>query len=242
MKNQSMFPYRRNGPKKRGKGGGGGGGGPGAPGGRRHRDGGGGGPRRLPGSAGELLPLLQPATKALAQMLAGNTRSSGQLVHARNILSQANRLVDERHVDRLPPAAREDFFEQLARLKLTIADAEDAGLEDEARPETASRPVEPVGVERLREVALRLAMAEAPAQPVYAGPAMADDHVDEPLPERHRDEPARASLEAARERLRLQHREDATAAGAAEEGTNTGPRRERLRLKSLRPAAPDAEG
>src|SRR4051812_4518991 len=108
MKNQAMFPFRRNGPKKRGKG----------DGGRRPHDGGGGGGggRRVPGSAAELLPMMQPTTKALAQMLAGNTKSSGQLVHARNILAQATRMVDERHVDRLPPAAREEFFEQLARL------------------------------------------------------------------------------------------------------------------------------
>src|SRR3954470_5770228 len=122
MKNQSMFPYRRNGPKKRGKGGGGAGGG------RRHHDGGGG--RRIPGSAAELLPMLQPTTKALAQMLAGNTKSSGQLVHARNILAQAQRLVEERQVDRLPPMQREEFLEQLARLKLTLADADEAGLQE----------------------------------------------------------------------------------------------------------------
>ena len=123
MKNQSMFPFRRNGPKKRGKGGGGG---------RRPQDnGGGGGGRRVPGSAAELLPMLQPSTKALAQMLAGNTKSSGQLAHARSVLAQANRMVEERLADRLPPAAREQFFEQLAILKLTIADAEEAGLAEE---------------------------------------------------------------------------------------------------------------
>ena len=136
MKNQSMFPFRRGGGKKRGKGG------PG----RRHHDGGngggggGGGMRRVPGSAAELLPMLQPATKALAQMLAGNTKVSGQLVHARNVLAQANRMVEERMADRLPPAAREDFLEQLARLKLTIADAEDAGLEPDPETEVQVRP------------------------------------------------------------------------------------------------------
>ena len=60
--------------------------------------------------------MLQPSTKALAQMLAGNTKSSGQLAHARNVLAQANRMVDERLADRLSPAAREQFFEQLAIL------------------------------------------------------------------------------------------------------------------------------
>ena len=47
-------------------------------------------------------------------MLAGNTKMSGQLVHARGVLAQANRMVEERMPDRMPPAARELFFEQLA--------------------------------------------------------------------------------------------------------------------------------
>ena len=76
-----MFPFRRNGPKKRGKGGGGGGG-------RRHHHDAGGANRRIPGSAAELLGMMQPTTKALAQMLAGNTKTSGQLVHARNVLAR----------------------------------------------------------------------------------------------------------------------------------------------------------
>ena len=66
---------------------------------------------------------------------------SGQLVHARGVLAQANRMVDERLPDRLPPAAREQFFQQLAFLKLTIADAEEAGLAAEA-------PAEPAGQAR----------------------------------------------------------------------------------------------
>ena len=76
--------------------------------------------------------MMQSSTKALAQMLAGNTRMSGQLVHARGVLAQANRMVDERLPDRLPPAAREQFFQQLAFLKLTIADAEEAAMAAEA--------------------------------------------------------------------------------------------------------------
>src|SRR5829696_4138676 len=135
MKCQSMFPFRRNGPKKRGKGGGGGSGG------RRHHDNGGGG-RRVAGSAAELLPMMQPTTKALAQMLAGNTKTSGQLVHARSVLAQANRMVEDRLPDRLSPRAREEFFEQLAVLKLTIADAEDDGLVLEEEP--APRPTPPM--------------------------------------------------------------------------------------------------
>ena len=133
-----MFPFRRNGPKKRGKGGGGGGGG-----GRRHHDNGGGAGRRVPGSAAELLPMMQPSTKALAQMLAGNTKMSGQLAHARSVLAQANRMVEDRLPDRLPPAAREQFLEQLALLKLTITDAEEAGSWPRRRgrePAAPSRP------------------------------------------------------------------------------------------------------
>src|SRR5919205_575188 len=150
MMNRSMFPFRRGGGKKRGKGG---------PGQRHphphqhHRDG-----RRVPGSAGELLALLQPTTNALAEMLAGNTKSSGQLVHARNILAQAQRLVDERQVDRLPPAQREEFLEQLARLKLTLADADEAGLQ-EAAPAAEQRPAATVAPDTLRDVARRLALA-----------------------------------------------------------------------------------
>lgn len=237
MKNQSMFPYRRNAGKKRGKGG------PG----RRPHDGGGGDGRRVPGSAAELLPMLQPATKALAQMLAGNTRTSGQLVHARNILAQANRIVDERHVDRLPPAAREEFFEQLARLKLTIADAEEAGLAPEPQPDVQVTPVEVMGADRLREVALRLAAASAePApQPSFAPPAhfaLEEAEDERPAPGRAggADAPPRSvdvgeADEATGSRLRR-------AVGDPASPAPEGPRRERLRLKPLRQAGANPEG
>ena len=231
MKNQSMFPYRRSGGKKRGKGG---------PGRRHHHDGGG---RRVPGSAAELLPLLQPTTKALAQMLAGNTKMSGQLVHARNILAQANRLVDERMVDRLPPAAREEFFEQLARLRLTIIDAEEAGLGLEPRPEVQVRPVEAVDADRVREVALRLAAVSAEGSPPRPAPVPRFEP-DEEMPEREAEHGPREvevgeADEATGSRLRR-------AVNGPEEGfrpapAGTGPRRERLRLKPIRQAA-ESEG
>lgn len=244
MKNQSMFPYRRNGPKKRGKGGGG----------RRHHEGGGNNAgRRVPGSAAELLPMLQPTTKALAQVLAGNTKMSGQLVHARNILAQANRLVDERLVDRLPPAHREEFFEQLARLKLTIADAEEAGLAPEPRTEVQVKPVEVMGVDRLREVALRLAAASATPEPapLPPPPLQISQIIEEEQEERR--EAAGPSLvgspEAregdARSRLRLRVSrpgEGPALAGDSAPAVATGPRRERLRLKPLRQAASDSDG
>ncbi|MEK0085931.1 hypothetical protein [Benzoatithermus flavus] len=240
-----MFPYRRNGPKKRGKGGGG----------RRHHEGGGNGAgRRVPGSAAELLPMLQPTTKALAQVLAGNTKMSGQLVHARNILAQANRLVDERMVDRLPPAQREEFFEQLARLKLTIADAEEAGLSPEPRTEVQVKPVEVVGVDRLREVALRLAAASAtpepgplPPPPLQVAQIMEQEQEEQRAAARASlaDEGAEERENGARPRLRLRvsrSADEPAMAGGTTPAAGTGPRRERLRLKPLRQVASDADG
>jgi hypothetical protein len=219
MKNQSMFPFRRNGPKKRGKGGGG----------RRPQDHGGGSVRRVPGSASELLPMLQPSTKALAQMLAGNTKSSGQLAHARNVLAQANRMVDDRLPDRLPPAAREQFFEQLAILRLTITDAEEAGLAEEMKPDTPVRQRAPMDVDRLREVALRLATAEPVPQVPLA--ALRSDEPDEfeEIGQQPGYAPARSRVAAG------------DAPGVPEAPVGTGPRRERLRLKSVQ-RTPESEG
>lgn len=153
-----MFPFRRGGGKKRGKPQGQG---QNQSGGRRQSGGG----RRIPNSASELLGTLQPTTKSLAQVLAGNTRASGQVVHARNILAQAERLVDERAVDRLPPKQREEFLEQLARLKLTLADADDAA-EAEATREAPAEAAPPVTMDRLRELALSLAAGSTAAEPV----------------------------------------------------------------------------
>lgn len=155
-----MFPYRRGANRKRGKQ-------------RRRREGG----RRLPNNPQELLTLLQPATKALAQVLAGQAKPSGQIVHARNVLAQAERLVAEGAVDRLPPARREEFHEQLARLKLTVTDyesqygaegaaaaAEEAYADDgEAAVEAAPRREVPA--EKLRALALALAASTRAAEP-----------------------------------------------------------------------------
>src|SRR5919106_1111804 len=157
MQNRSIFPYRRHGPKNRVKHG------PN----RKSR-----GPQKgLPNSARDLLPLLQPATKALAQMLAGRTGASGQLGHARTMLAQAERMTAERAHNRLTPAEREEFFEQLARLKLTLADA-DAEAEVQAVEEQVPRPpAPPVAQERLKEMALALSMRERPSQPVAGAPS-----------------------------------------------------------------------
>jgi hypothetical protein len=160
MQNRSMFPFRRHGAKKRSKGAA-----------RRSR-----GPQRpLPNSARDLLPLLQPATKALAQMLAGRTGASGQLNHARNLLAHAERLIDDRMHNRLIPAEREEFFEQLARLRLTLADA-DAEAEVRAAEEQEEKapPPPPVGQERLKEMALALSRPERDR----SGPRRPSDQTD----------------------------------------------------------------
>jgi hypothetical protein len=170
--------------------------------------------------------MLQPTTKALAQMLAGNTKSSGQLVHARNILAQAQRLVEERQVDRLPPMQREEFLEQLARLKLTLADADEAGLQ-EAVPAAEQRPVASIAPDTLRDVARRLALASesVAASPEPAPPAPEESPEAEPLPA---DDPAGIAAKADRLRLRLSNDPDAPAPVRA---------RDRLRLRPLKPAA-----
>jgi hypothetical protein len=175
--------------------------------------------------------MLQPTTKALAQMLAGNTRVSGQLVHARNVLGQAQRLVEERAVERLPPAQREEFLEQLARLKLTLIDADE--LEPVDHGDTAGHPpAVPVAVDRLRDVARRLATSGSPEPPPTPLPSV-EMMEDEPAPADGADigevgnplagEPERG------DRLRLRM---ATAGGPEPIRA-----RERLRLRSTKPAA-----
>ena len=146
MQNRGMFPYRRHGAKKRSKG---------AP--HKPR-----GPQRpLPNSARDLLPMLQPATKALAQMLAGRAGASGQLNHARNLLAHAERLINDRVHNRLIPVEREEFFEQLARLRLTLADADAEAQEQTAEEQEERRPPPPpVAQERLKEMALALSRPE----------------------------------------------------------------------------------
>lgn len=222
-----MFPYRRNGGKKRGKGG------PGGPPGppqhqqqfNRHRDQGGGNGRRVPGSAAEMLSMLQPTTKALAQMLAGDARVSGQIAHARNVMVHAHRLVEERAVDRLPPAHREEFLEQLARLKLTLTDAEEALEAAEAEPEAPRRANVELGVDHLREVARRLAISSnTVTPPPPALPVAAEDAEPEEEPEPEREIPAAVAARGERIRLRLSPDADGPAPVRA---------RERMRLKTI---------
>jgi len=158
-----MYPYRRNNQRKRNR----------SNNSRRNKASG----RRLPGSARELLPMLQPATKSLAQVLAGNTKASGQFVHARNVVERADQLVAEKQLDRMSVRDREEFLEQLARLKLTVTDAEeefgpleeeeDDGAETDADAAPDAADEEPVDEEALRaqqEEDQRRAEAEAAEQ------------------------------------------------------------------------------
>lgn len=143
------------------------------------------GPQKgLPNSARDLLPMLQPATKALAQMLAGRTAVSGQLEQARAVLDQAERLISDRVHNRLNPAEREEFFEQLARLRLTLADAADEAearaVEEQAPPRPAAPPV---AQERLMEMALALATPEGARRRGASGGESDSGVLGAPVPE-----------------------------------------------------------
>jgi hypothetical protein len=204
-----MFPYRRN-VKKRGKN---------APQPRKGAQHSGQG-QRIPGSARELLRLLQPTTKALAQLLAGNSRPSGQLAHARHVLEQAQWLVEDRQVERLSPSEREEFLEQFARLKLTIADARDLEQESETGVAADARPTKPtVAPERLREMALALSSVNPPPSFPAPAPAGVAEPVLEPEPPAAQAEPAEPESEE------------------PEGEARSGPRGQRLRLRRTTPLA-----
>src|SRR5690606_10855115 len=101
-----------------------------------------------------------------------------QLNHARNLLAHAERLINDRVHNRLNPAEREEFFEQLARLRLTIADAEAEAEVQAAEEQVERQPPRPVAQERLKEMALALSRPErdrlAPPRPAdEAGAAAA---------------------------------------------------------------------
>jgi hypothetical protein len=216
MQNRSMFPYRRHGSKKRSKGG------PM----RKPRS-----PQKgLPNSARDLLPMLQPATKALAQMLAGRTQVSGQLEQARAVLGQAERLIADRVHNRLNPAEREEFFEQLARLRLTLADAADEAETRAAEEQAPPRPAAPpVAQERLKEMALALATPEgARRRGAVGSEASAEPPATPPEDEERAARPVAETAPAPTSREGL----DAPRGGAAEGGASEaapqlpeGPRR-----------------
>lgn len=102
-------------------------------------------------------------------MLAGRSKKSGQVVHAQNVAAKAEQLIGERHVDRLNPRDREEFLEQVARLKLTLNDAADElaeaeVVENDQPEEVEEEPVDEQALEaeaaeskeRLRRIALSL--------------------------------------------------------------------------------------
>ncbi|WGF88357.1 hypothetical protein [Marinivivus vitaminiproducens] len=167
MQKRTIFPYRRQGPKKR----------------PRHagRNKGGGG--RQPNTARDLLSLMPSATKALAHMLGGKTKSSGQLKQAQAVREHAERFVAENAVERLSPSDREEFNEQYARLKLILQDAElEAAEEAQAAETEAAAPVAPpLDQARLREIALALAGVGTSPRPGPQAPAPVEDEpVEEP--------------------------------------------------------------
>lgn len=165
MQNRSMFPYRRHGGKKRSRG-------------PAHKSRG--AQRPLPNSARDLLPMLQPATKALAQMLAGRAGASGQLNQARSLLAHAERLISDRVHNRLNPAEREEFFEQLARLRLTLADADSEAEVQAAEEQVEKPPARTVAQERLKEMALALSRPERDRLRPLHSPDGSDSSGDEP--------------------------------------------------------------
>jgi hypothetical protein len=232
MQKRPMFPYRRPGQKKRPRN---------VAGGRnKFKDG-----RRLPGSPRELLSLLQPATKALAQMLVGKSQASGQLVHARGVLAQAQQMVEDRVVDRMTPADREEFLEQLARLRLTIADAEaeaQAAVEAQGEPPPAAAP--PVGRERLREMAIALTTPttrQVPLQPTGPEPGAEDEAEEEtaikPPPgwTPGRGQSAARGEPAVANRLRLRHKPEESGERAPAAAPVEEVKRQRLRLRRPKP-------
>ena len=182
MQNRGMFPYRRHGGKRRSKG-------------PSHKSR---GPQRpLPNSARDLLPMLQPATKALAQMLAGRAGVSGQLNHARNLLAHAERLINDRVHNRLIPAEREEFFEQLARLRLTLADAEAEAEVQAAEEQVEKEPPRPVAHERLKEMALALSRPDRERLPPRPAEDSDDPRSEPSAPAAHNAKPAGAREEEA---------------------------------------------
>ena len=104
--------------------------------------------------------MLQPATKALAQTPAGRAGFLDSQIHARNLLAHAERLINDRVHNRLIPVEREEFFEQLARLRLTWPTPTPkprCRYEEQVEKE----PPRPVAQERLKEMALALSRPNA---------------------------------------------------------------------------------
>jgi hypothetical protein len=202
MQKRSYFPYRRPGGKK--------------PRPNRNRDG-----RPPANSPRHLLSVMPSATKALAHVLAGKTKRSGQLRQAEIALEQAEKFIGEGAVERLPPREREEFLEQFARLKLILDDAAiemQAEAAERAAPPPPAAP--PVGQERLREIAFALAggatLPQVEPDPPPAPPAEPEPEAVETAPETKR-KMARSRRSGDRsERLTIGAGDRENAAGAGE--------------------------
>jgi hypothetical protein len=69
--------------------------------------------------------------------------------------------------NRLNPAEREEFFEQIARLRLTLADADSEAEFRAAEQQAPARPAPPpIAQERLKEMAMALATPEGRRRPL----------------------------------------------------------------------------
>jgi hypothetical protein len=147
-------------------------------------------------------------------MLVGRTAASGQLNHAKAILAQVERLVSDRAHNRLNPSEREEFFEQVARLRLTLADAESEAEVQAAEDDVPVQSPSPVNRERLKEMAMALTASGGSASDKSQGkaPVIEETEADE---ERESAEPVAASADKAEE-------EDQKPAAAARRSDDPG--------------------
>lgn len=124
----------------------------------RRQGGGGQAPRN------DLVSQMKSATKSLAQFLAGHTRVSGQYKHAVNVLARVEEQLERRPVESMRPTEKEDVLEHLARLKLTIADAEEDGLTD-SDEQTEAEPVKNAEPASADVMSVIMALSGQPSTP-----------------------------------------------------------------------------
>lgn len=171
------------------------------------------------------MSVIPSATKAVAQFISGNTRPSGQVAHARGVLGRAQKAIDDRLTERLAPGIKDDFLEQVALLRLTLADAATLD-EDEAeggfdeRPQAEAPPE--ISMDRLRALALSIAgnaQTQAPVQQPQEPQGEEDDQY-------HQD-----ALAAATASLKSSSKPNPTKTASATRGLNSSS--DKLRLKSM---------
>lgn len=210
----SSFPFRRGAGKKRPK-----------PTNNKGRGGGGGSNyRSLPGNIGDLMSVMPSATKSVAQFISGNTKPSGQVAHARSVLARAQKSIDEKLTERLPPGVKDDFLEQVALLRLTLADA--ASLDDQSydshyEDENPSPPPAEISMDRLR--ALALSIAGNAQSPVPVQQPQEPDHDDDAF--------NHEALAAATASLKSSTKSTPSKTSATPKGLNNTS--DKLRLKSM---------